>query len=830
MDGAWERVKRIFQDALDLSSEARPAFLDEACGGDVALRREVESMLTAHDEAGAFLEQPAIPTDGGAVSWVGRRIGPYRIVGELGRGGMGTVFRAVRDDDAFRKEVALKLVRSGLESRLVVRRFRRERQILARLQHPNIAALYDGGATEDGQPYLVMEAVEGQPIDPWCEARGPATRGRLELFRVVCAAVQYAHRNLVVHRDIKPGNILVTPEGVPKLLDFGIARLLGPDVDAEAAPTATLLPMLTPEYASPEQVRGEPVTTSSDVYSLGVVLYELLTGRRPYEVATGSVEEIVRVVCVTEPERPSTVVRRGGPATRPRVQAAELRGDLDTIVLKCLRKETERRYASVQELSEDLRRHLEGLPVVARPDTLGYRAVKFVGRHRLGVAALTVAMLGLVTGTAVALRQARIAEANRQRAERRFNDVRKLAGSLLFDLHDEIASLPGSTRARQHLVMKAEEYLDSLAREAHGDADLQRELAAAYERLGDVQGGGLESNLGDTKGALASYRKAVSVREALGKTEPRNPRDVLALAHLQMQLATVLGAMGDFAGSERTFQSVTTSLEALLAAGQPRPSLSGPLANSYQKLANLQSQLREHDAMALSVRKAIEYGEELARDHPKDAAAHLTLAGAYFEDGQRLADAGRHEEALKRLRQARAIDEDLILKDPLNTRHRRLLGFTLNSEARTLEALGRREEALDVLRQAVAGAEEMSRNDPQDKWAQASVVVAQSSLGRSLVDAGKAAEALTPLRSGRSIAGRLVAADPANGFVRNELAVLELNLGRALLAGGRAADREEACRSLDDAKATWTLMQTRGTPEDSADGLKLVEELHASCP
>jgi tetratricopeptide (TPR) repeat protein/tRNA A-37 threonylcarbamoyl transferase component Bud32 len=723
--------------------------------------------------------------------------------------------------------VAVKIIRGGFDSEAGVRRFRRERQILARLQHPNIATLHDGGATEEGQPYLVMELVQGQPLDAYCTSRGLGVRERLALFRTVCSAVHYAHQNLVVHRDLKPGNILVTPDGVPKLLDFGISKLVSPDEEAERVPTATLLPALTPEYASPEQVRGEPVATTSDVYALGVVLYELLADRRPYELPTRTREELLRVVCGTEPERPSTAARR---MPEGHVAPSDLRGDLDTIVLKCLRKEPERRYASAQELSEDVRRYLESLPVRARPDTLGYRTSKFAGRHRFGIAAATLLVLTLAGGIAATLRQARIAEANRERAERRFNDVRKLAGSLMFDLHDEIESLPGSTRARQHIVLKAQEYLDSLAREAHGDADLQRELAAAYERLGDVQGGGLASNLGDTKGALASYRKAVSIREALGRTEHGNARDALALAHLQMQLALVLAATGDLEASERTFRSVTASLEALLAEGQPRAGLCGPLASSYQKLADLQSQLGNHDEAALSVGKAIEYGEEFSRDHPEDAAARLTLSAAYFEDGRRLADAGRLEEALTRLRQARGIAEDLILKDPLNTHHRRLFGYILNSEARTLEALGRREEAVAVYRQGVSAAEEMLSKDPQDKWAEASVAVALSSLGRSLVAADKTAKALAPLRSGRRIAERLVAADPANGFVRNELAVVDLNLGRALLAGGRPADRDEACRALDNARTNWKLMQAQGTPVDSAEGLQNIERLHARCP
>src|SRR5215470_5019015 len=402
----WPLVKDVFQAALDRPPEERAAFLDSACAGDDALRREVESLLVAQREAGAFLSRPAaLPAP---PELEGRRVGPYRVLGPIGRGGMGVVYRAVRDDDVFRKTVALKVVAGGASAEHL-RRLAHERQILGRLQHPNIATILDGGTTDEGQPYLVMEYVEGEAIDAYCAARGLGTRERLEMFRTVCSAVQYAHQNLVVHRDLKPQNVLVTPDGQPKLLDFGIAKLLAAGVDPDETPTATLLPMMTPEYASPEQVRGEAVTTASDVYSLGVVLYELLTGARPYSVRTGSLQEIVRVVCDTQPAVPS--------AAAP--QAHGVRGDLDTIVLKALRKEPARRYASAQELADDLRRYLEGRPVLARKDTVGYRVGKFVGRHRVGVAAAALVAASLVGGLVTTLRQARIAEANRLRAERR---------------------------------------------------------------------------------------------------------------------------------------------------------------------------------------------------------------------------------------------------------------------------------------------------------------------------------------------------------------------------------------------------------------------------
>jgi non-specific serine/threonine protein kinase/serine/threonine-protein kinase len=508
-----------------------------------------------------------VTTDGTPLE--GRRVGAYRILGPIGRGGMGTVYRAVRDDDAFRKTVALKVVRGDAGDGHVARRLQGERQILARLQHPNIAAVFDGGTTDEGRPYLVMELVEGLAITDYCAARGLDIRARVGLVRTVCDAVQYAHRNLVVHRDLKPANILVGADGRPLLLDFGIAKLLAAGIDPDGAPTATRLPSMTPEYASPEQVRGEAVTTSSDIYSLGVVLYELLTGRRPYAVPADSLEGIVRAVCETEPMAPSAAVgRSASAATRPPALAGDLRGDLDTIVLKALRKEPARRYLSAQELSEDLRRHLEGLPVLARADTLAYRVSKFALRHRAAVAAAVLVAASLLGGIGATWRQARIAEANRKRADRRFQDVRRLANAFLFDFHDAIKDVPGSTPAREIVVRRGVEYLDSLATEAHGDPALQLELAAAYEKVGDLQGALGSANLADTPGAHRSYTTAVALREAVAGTGERSLEEQRALAEARRKLASMRMAEGDWAGATGLFEQVR-AFHASLAAARP---------------------------------------------------------------------------------------------------------------------------------------------------------------------------------------------------------------------------------------------------------------------
>ncbi len=390
----WQRVKELFEAAHAQPAEHRARWLAAVCDQPY-IRVEVESLLAAHESAGGFIERPPATEIEAAVAGLapatltGHIIGPWRLVEEIGHGGMGTVWLGVRADGAFEKQVAVKLVSRGLDTEVVLRRFQQERQILASLNHPHITALLDGGTTTDGLPYFVMEYVEGQPITAYCRERALPLRARLELFRAVCDAVEYAHRNRVLHRDLKPSNILVTAGGIPKLLDFGIAKLLNAGPEPGTTVTVGPLRVLTPEYASPEQVRAEPASESGDVYSLGVLLYELVAGRRPYEFQTRSPEEIATVVCEREPVRPSTAARQ-----------PQLKGDLDSIVMMALRKEARFRYASVAALSLDLQNYLQGRPVRAVRQTFRYRAVKFLNRQGAWVAA-ALAMALAVAGMAV---------------------------------------------------------------------------------------------------------------------------------------------------------------------------------------------------------------------------------------------------------------------------------------------------------------------------------------------------------------------------------------------------------------------------------------------
>lgn len=476
----WQRLEALFFEALDLDPAARPAFLEQSCGADGRLRQELQALLNSSDRTLADLRRPVEELAGKVIHEASpRRIGPYQIVKLLGEGGMGLVYLASRADDQYQRLVAIKLMHAGLgRSAEMLRRFRAERQILANLDHPNIARLLDGGVTAAGAPYLVMEYVDGIPIDDYCRRHPFSTAERLQLFRTVSGAVEYAHRNLVIHRDIKPGNILVTEDGTPKLLDFGIAKLLDPENSARTFPyTVETERLMTPEYASPEQVRGEPVTTATDVYALGVVLYELLTGQPPFRLQSTSPLDVARVICEQEPVRPSTA-SRSNPALSP-LETRELRGDLDDIILKAMRKEPGRRYPSVAQLSEDVRCYLRGYPVEARGGARRYRAGKFIRRHKAALAAIVAGALAVVGfGIGMGL-LARRATRERRRAERESQFLENI-----FE-----AATPEQARGSD---VTARELLDRGAlrvdRELAGDPALQASMldniGTAYDALG----------------------------------------------------------------------------------------------------------------------------------------------------------------------------------------------------------------------------------------------------------------------------------------------------------------------------------------------------------
>ena len=632
----WEQVKRIVNACVEMDTERRAAAAVEACGDDSELASAVRSVLDSYTEAGEFLETPAVELNRGG-DLAGTEIGPYRLIERIGEGGMGEVYRAARASD-FEKRVAIKLVKRGMDTDFVLQRFRHERQILAELDHPNIARLIDGGAA-GGRPYLVMDYVEGTPITEYAEKHGLDTEARLRLFRAVCSAVQYAHQNLVVHRDLKAGNILVTEAGEPKLLDFGIAKLLEPNADATIAP----IRMMTPECASPEQVRGEPITTATDVYALGVLLYDLLTGQRPYGFETRTPEEIARVVCEQQPKRPSTV--------RP------LPPDLDNIVLKAMHKDPSLRYRSVAHLSEDIQRYLEGRPVLARKDTFRYRAGKFIRRHKAATAAAVLAVASLAAAMAATLWEAHVARLERAQAERRFRQVRALTNSLLFELHDAIRPLPGSTPARKLIVDRALQYLDDLAREASGDLGLRRELAAAYVRLGRVQGQFGEANLGDGPGASRSFQKAVTLWEQVVAANPSSDnRRSLAGAY------DYLGNVNPLPAKEEYYRRAL-EIRKKLSAELPPLEAAKEMANSYHNLGMARVNQGDNIGALAQFQNYLEACKRVEDTEPS-AGNETSLSLAHKRVGALLILQGKLLDALSHYQAAAEIDQKLIEQQP----------------------------------------------------------------------------------------------------------------------------------------------------------------------
>jgi non-specific serine/threonine protein kinase/serine/threonine-protein kinase len=883
----WQRVKDVFQNALERSAETRQSFLDQACAGDATLRGEVESLLASHAEAGSFLSRPALaetaraseaaePRTAGAPP---QRIGPYRILGEAGRGGMGTVYRAVRDDDTFQKTVAVKLVRAGARSDSIERRFRQERQILARLQHPNIAAVFDGGTADDGRPYLVMEFVEGQPITEYCDARSYGTRPRLAMLRTVCDAVHYAHQNVVIHRDLKPANILVTGDGTPKLLDFGIAKLLASGIDPEEAPTATMLPMMTPEYASPEQVKGLPVSTASDVYSLGVLIYELLAGQRPYAVRSDSLEHIVRSVCETDPPAPSTVVNQppvtgGNPRIRSRAEARELRGDLDTIVLKALRKEPQRRYLSAQELSEDIRRHLEGLPVLARADTVGYRVSKFALRHKAGVAAAGLVCLSLVAGMVATARQARIAEANRARAERRFADVRKLANSFLFEFHDAIQDLPGATPARKLVVTKALEYLDSLAGEAAGDGALQAELAAAYQKVGDVQGLPYVANLGDSAGALASFERAYAIRLELLRQQPADldrmgsacaagtrigrvhiargemdfalarfqeafPRCLRvwqarggaeageALLSVRLMTADALRRSGKLGAAVEGYHAVLADAETLVRI---EPSERKYMAMAYDRLGQTLDQRGEGEAALSARREFVRVAEQIATENPTVPRFRRNLGVGYENLAAALGDHQDYAGGFEAVQKAQALYEALHREDPGNLQAVVDLASATNVRAELLRGSGRIGEALAAFTEGQSLAEGQVKKDPEFLLPRTLVASAWTGIGELQMTRRHYAAAKDAFEKAARERERVAAKEPGWPQNRHLQAALYRSLGKAEAALAGGAPDEAACRWFARAvELLSVLRRDQVEPVPTQDEIDAALKEHRGC-
>jgi eukaryotic-like serine/threonine-protein kinase len=768
----WQQIRGVYEQIVALAPEDRSSQLDRVVLDDAELRHEVESLLSYERRAqDSFLDTPVANLISGTMprsdvsARTGRRLGVYELRERIGYGGMGEVYRAARVDGQYQQEVAIKLVRSGYDTTLLLERFRHERQILATLDHPNIARLLDGGTTEDGIPYLVMELIDGAPIDRYCLEQKLSIVERLQLFRQVCAAVDFAHQHLVVHRDLKPSNILVTANGIPKLLDFGIAKILDPSTQVEP----TLLNALTPEYASPEQLRGESITTSADVYSLGVVLYRLLTGHSPYRVNTTSPADLARAITEVEPERPSSAVLRKiaevSDATPKEIDvlsgrwARELRGDLDTIILKALRKEPQYRYSSVEQLSEDIRRHLENLPVKARRGSTTYRLGKFLLRHRIGVAAAALVAVAIAGGVLTTVREARIADRNAKEAEKRFNEVRKLANSLIFEVHDSIKDLPGANKSRKVILERAVEYLDSLAKESANEPDLVRELATAYERIGALQGDPMDPNLGEIKAAQGNFIKSIELREALARANPHNSKD-------QIELVVAYLDYSDFH--------------------------TGVLGNPAAGLDYC------NKAVALLDREAV-VDPNNARVFVQSTRAYTSLGFIQIGNGA-VGSTGNVVAGVAALKKALELDQRAIKMSPFNMEvaGQEFVIYILLGDA--MLKLGEPAAAEKYYRHSIEGMNALSDRETNIRTA-GNLVVLDGKMGDVFLREDKISDAVTWYRKAHDGAGRLIARDPADQPLEHLVITSTGQLGHALMENGQMNDGLRYMHEAFDAAA-----------------------------
>ena len=776
----WQKVKELFDAVLELSPEERAQSLAAACAGDSDLQREVEQLIAAHEEAGTFLDRPAVEDAAdflAADDSLGRRIGPYRIVRLLGRGGMGSVFLGVRDDDQFQKCVAIKLVKRGMDSEEVVRRFRGERQILASLDHPNIARLLDGGVTHEGLPFFVMEHIEGEPIDQYCERRELGVAERLELFRTVCSAVQYAHQNLVVHRDIKPGNILVSADGVPKLLDFGIAKLLEPEQFPQTVlPTQTGLLLMTPEYASPEQVRGDNITVASDVYSLGVLLYQLLTGRLPYQLDSRVPGGIEKVICEDEPRRPSTAALAGAPGAEGRKLHRRLTGDLDKIVLMALRKEPQRRYASVVQLSDDIRRHLEGRPVAARPDTFSYRAAKFVRRNRLAVAASVLVLLSLVGGIVATAWQARIARAQRDLAV-------EAAATMVEELAEGMRKMSGPTEGRLGLLVEAERVFAKVSESGLATRDLRRRTTEAHRVFAPTY-----QLLGDSRSALRhaeeGERRALALLEDGGDSlEPK-----AALASLRVEKGDAFASLGKDREAQEAYDAAAALAEEIAR---------DPAATAKERRVLLLCLQRQGDrALAAGdlgqAEKLFRRSHEVSRDLAASLARDPNILSQHANDLERLGDVlyaggdvnrscARYREALDVRRRTQVLSpaDVTVLQSLANSTLN--VGWCSDREGDVDRAASLHQEGIALLRR-------LADSDPGNTRLASMLVGGLASLGGVYVTAQRPAEALPPLRGAYERVRERRRRNPGDPAVAQQAAAVSDLYSRALRQAGRLAE------------------------------------------
>lgn len=846
----WQKIKSLLEIAIEMPAELRTDFLAHSCNGDESIVEEVNELLRFETNGDDPLEELSFSSPHSAPrSLAGTEIGRYRIITELGAGGMGTVFLAERSDGEFEQRVAIKIINTGLNSVELLRRFRNERQILATLDHPNIAHLIDGGTTADGQPYLVMEYIDGSSIIEFANARSLSVDERLDLFREVCSAVSFAHQKLVIHRDLKPSNVFVTSDGTVKLLDFGIAKLLNNDTGNE---TRTQAFAFTPEYASPEQVRGEPLSTATDIYSLGVILFELLTGSRPFELTDKNIAEMIRTLTETAPPTPSAVTGRETAAITS-ANGNQLKGDLDNIVLMALRKEPSRRYLSVEQFSEDIRRHFRGLPVSATKDTWNYRSGKFLRRHKVGVVAAVLVLVTLTAGLAATIYQARIASAERAKAERRFNDVRQFANSFMFEINEQIMSSP--IKARELLVQRALEYLDRLAAESFNDVELESELATAYEKIGDVQSELFKPSSGKTSEALFSQQKALSLRENIFGNQPSTAA-AMAVSDSRIKVGDILVAIGRLAEASENYsagnellrsQSGQTNSEfrnqqarllARLGQTSVRSGSLGEALRYYEESLAIYRSLmadepenkkyRRNFGIISSYRGFVkletgrtaegveDYGtmlrterEFLSKDE-SDIVSRGYVSGALVWYAVALSQNGQIAESIRHFNEGIRIQEAILAADPGNLGEEYGLADCRLEFGKALVRNRLFRESIDPLQKALAGYKKVSEQDKENLMNRHRVANTQRFLADAQFQTGGKVKAVENYEQAHAVFKELTASDPGNVDWQQDLAMTYQRLGECALDNG---DKAAALANFETARPIFENLSAK-SPEN----------------
>ncbi len=798
MNTRWDQVKQILHEAADLPAATRLAYVEQASGGDPDIMAEVESLLASFDQAEAFLEDAPIKLGAFADSpledkFEGRWIGEYHVAKLIAQGGMGSVYLAEKQMDGVPLQVALKVIRFTGNHEYLARRFRLERQILARLAHENILRLIDGGVTGDGLPYIVTEYLDAQNLEEWLASAKPSLSTRLDLFQRICDAVAYAHRNLIVHGDLKPSNILVTRDGTAKLVDFGIARLLQAKdtTDPNAAqPTITMSGALTPWWASPEQLRGEPLSIESDCYELGRILFFILCGKPPFDFSGMSTQDILDRLKHHAPPKPSEVSGD-----------ARLAGDLDNIAFKALEFEREQRYRGADVLGNDIERHLQSRPVSARPHTVAYRLQKFVRRNRGSVVMAGSAGVALALAIATALYQAREARRNYESAREKFFQLRSLANTLVFDADDALAQLPGATPVRAKLVKSALGYLDELSRQDGKDARLKEELAGAYEKIGDILGRPGTQNLGQVGEALQSYRKSESLREEIRK-QSKQPAEFLAatehLAESYAKLSATLRATGDTATALGYERKALGMRQALYEGDPANVGKKRSLAGNLTTLSGSLSQLGQWASVIETRGEALKTWEEIAAQDPANVGDQRSLGLALARMGSIEQHENRLKDSLAHYQRALTVNLAVLARDPGNVQYRLTAGAAHTNYGSILHRLGRWTEALEGYRKGRVFYEAVTKADEREVRSKTLLQTNRVNTVRTLLSLKQTDVALKMAEIALRERTRLSALNPANAGAQGEVAEAHELLGEVYEAMRR---RSRAVEQYHVAKA-----------------------------